>query len=942
MSEKQGKANDTAKENEQEKNPWSHTICLPQTEFPMRGNLPQREPEIQKFWEENKVYKKILESRRKSGAPVFLLHDGPPYANGNFHTGHALNKILKDTINKYHTLQGKYVPYIPGWDCHGLPIELAVQKKLANKKDSSDKDPIIIRRESRAYATNFIKIQAKDQSRFGVFWDNSEVETLTPENQFNPSTFYYTMSPQYEASILKAFRDIYSKGHIYKGKKPVYWCPVTATAHAEAEIEYKEAVSPSIYVAFPASHKDLPQESFVVIWTTTPWTLPANLGVSFHPEFSYALYNTPAGHLLIAEGLEEKFFAATNLSFSAKESLSQEQISELTVQHPFLDRESKVLFGDHVTLEAGTGIVHTAPGHGMDDYKVGLDAGLEPYSPVDHYGRYTDEFPLMAGMKVKDANPKILELLQEKGRLIHSSEIRHQYPHSWRSHAPLIMRATPQWFFAMDGLRAEALREAGRTLWIPDWGENRFKAMIENRPDWCLSRQRHWGVPIPAFTCEKCGETHMSTHSLDHIISLVEQHGIEVWFDRAASELLPPGATCEKCGHNQFAKETDILDVWFDSGVSWYSVLKDRDDTPIPADVYLEGSDQHRGWFQSSLWPSLAIEGKAPFKRVITHGYILDEKGRAMSKSLGNGIEPNTDIIPKFGADILRLWVASEDYRTDNTIGMDKLSHLAESYRKIRNTFRYILGNLRDGKEVETLSSRDVTDKIDLYFLNELALLAEEITNAYEKYEFHMVYQKVLHFCTVTLSSQYFDIIRDRLYCDATPDASGSQTAEAARRRSSLSALKIISDALMVYLAPILSFTMEEIFQLTSNGKDSVFSQAWPNVSIWKNDSLAEEFESLWKLKDFANRQMEQLRKNDAIGSSTEAMVEISGQDLSTFSPDEIARAFVVSAVVRDSSLSPGILRVKKAEGEKCPRCWIHAPLTEKGLCPRCSSVVTI
>ncbi len=926
-------------QNEKEKNPWSNTIRLPNTEFAMRAQLPVREPQIIEYWKSKKVYQRILEKRRQEGAPHFILHDGPPYANGNFHVGHALNKILKDVINKYEILQGKYAPYVPGWDCHGLPIELAALKKLANRKKGEDKDPQKVREACRKYAADFIQIQAADQTRFGVLWNDEEIEAVTrPEQEAKPN-FYYTMSADYEAGILTAFRDLFAKGYIYKGLKPVYWDTKAQTAMAEAEIEYENHTSPSIYVKFPVKNKigesRSLQPEFVAIWTTTPWTLPANLAVCFHPEFSYQVYKTNQGNIVIAEGLEESFFENAGLTFTEKEKITAEEVQNLEVSHPFLDQPSTVVFGRHVTLEAGTGVVHTAPGHGLDDYNVGLEYDLDPYSPVDHRGRYTADFAQMEGEYVFDANPKIIELLKEKNALIHVSQIEHSYPHSWRSHSPLIFRATPQWFLQIEPLRKEALNASGKVEWIPAWGQNRFESMVENRPDWCLSRQRHWGVPIPAFSCTKCGHTHMDTRTLDHIIQLVRKEGIEIWFNKEAKELLPENISCEKCQESSFSKENDILDVWFDSGVSWYCVTKNNEALSYPADMYLEGSDQHRGWFQSSLWPSIGLEGKAPYKKVLTHGYVLDDKGRAMSKSLGNVISPVTDIIPKYGADILRLWVSSEDYRTDNRIGFDMLEQLSDSYRKIRNTFRYILGNLNDGAEAKELNEDQITEEIDLWVLHELSLLDEKLRNAYEKSEYHQVYQRTLTFCTVTLSNTYFDIVRDRLYCDASAGAT-TPVEQSPKRASTLATLKLLLEHLAIWLSPVLSFTAEEIHQIYAPGT-SVFENLWPNAGKWKNETLAEKFKPLWELKDKVNIQLEEARNSKTIKASLEAAISLPEEEKRNlpFSNEELAFYFVVSDVQDGSTL-----KVEKSSKEKCPRCWIYRDLKDSGLCPRCSEVL--
>ncbi|MCS6984931.1 MAG: isoleucine--tRNA ligase [Leptospiraceae bacterium] len=911
-----------------QKNPFAHTIYLPETKFPMKAELARRELQILDYWRKEKIYRKLQEIRKLS--PLFVLHDGPPYANGNFHVGHALNKILKDIINKFKLLQGYRVPFIPGWDCHGLPIELAVLKKMSGEKNDAPKDPQAIRRACREYATYYIRQQAQDQSRFGVLWDDEEALALTLENQKDFSSFYYTMSPGYEAAILKAFADLYHKGYIYKGKRPVLWCPVTATAHAEAEVEYQEKISPSIYVLFPENSKD---NRYVVIWTTTPWTLPANLAVAFHPEYVYAEYETPRGNFIIAQGLEEIFFKDVELSYSAKRLMPQKEIENLKVMHPFYNRKSLVVFSEHVTLEQGTGIVHTAPGHGYEDYLVGERYGLEPYCPVDEHGFFTDDVEYFAKMNIYEANTKIVELLKQKGLLLKEAIIKHQYPHSWRSHAPLIFRATEQWFFRLEPLRDLAIKKAQETKWIPPWGENRFVSTIKNRPDWCLSRQRYWGVPIPAFQCESCGKTILTKDILDNIISLVERHGLEVWFEKKADELLPAQTSCPYCGARSFRKEEDILDVWFDSGVSWYAVLQKHPQLSYPANLYLEGSDQHRGWFQASLWPALALNGESCYKEVLTHGYVLDEKGRAMSKSLGNVVSPREDVIDKLGADVLRLWVASEDYRGDCRLGAEILSQIAESYRKIRNTFRYMLSNLRDNPLSYAGQEKKIYQDIDLWVLHELSLLEKELREYYQNYEFHLVYHRLMRFCTNTLSMQYFDIIRDRLYCEGNPEKNLSSPS----RESALATLAQIFLALNVMVAPILSFTAEEMAQLYQAPR-SIFEQNWPDMSSWYNPDLGEKFKKIFAFKDEVNRQLEEMRKKGEIGSSLECEVRISPNLLGDISVEDLALYFVVSRVKRDSSITHFV--VEKSQEKKCPRCWQYQPLSEKGLCFRCDHYV--
>lgn len=904
-------------------NPYSKTVLLPETSFPMKADLANREPGQIKIWKEKKVFQKMKEIRKSK--PSFVLHDGPPYANGNFHVGHALNKILKDIIVKSKTLSGFQTDMIPGWDCHGLPIEVQVLKNLG--KEARNTSPSDLRKKCREYAAEFVGKQGDDLSRFLCFWDE--------ENK------YLTMAPEFEARIVEVFGSLFEKGYIYKGKKPVYWCIDLATAHAEAEIEYQNHVSPSIYVKFAVKGET---DTYCLIWTTTPWTLPANLAICFNEELDYSLFQSDShGRLILADGLKEAVEQKTGITLTKIKSLTSDDLKNMTFLHPFIDRESISLFGNHVTLDAGTGCVHTAPGHGTDDYRVGTAAGLPPLSPVDDYGRYTDEFEMMKGIKIWDANPKIVELLKEKNALVHYSEFTHSYPHSWRSKKPLIFRATPQWFFSIDhaSLREDSLKAIDKVQWIPDWGITRIRSMVESRPDWCLSRQRNWGVPIPSFTCKSCGFTHLDDKTINHFIQIVKKEGIEVWYEREAKDLLPEGTKCSKCGSDDLKQDKDILDVWFDSGVSSFAVFGDSLDRE-PADLYLEGSDQHRGWFQSSLWPSMAIRKKPPYRSVLTHGYVLDEKGHAMSKSLGNVINPTTDIINQYGADILRLWVSTQDFRDDVKIGKDSIKTVAEAYRKIRNTFRYLLGNTKADVLGWNLKQEDL-EPIDRYYLHKLAKLNEDVKKLYANYHFHQVYHRVLVFCTVDLSQDYFEIIRDRMYCDAK---------DSKTRKSSEYVLAVILETLTKLLSPILSFTTEEVWA-EFGLKDSVFYSDFSDLSSLLDSDLESQFAPVFETKEVVQKALEEARKLGKLGKSLEAEVLVNGDSLkdTKFTKDDLSLFFVVSEVSFDAKEIGEVfsewkgekasIQIRKPRHHECPRCWRHVSAVEGKLCVRCEAVVS-
>ncbi|MFW6366451.1 MAG: isoleucine--tRNA ligase, partial [Spirochaetota bacterium] len=844
---------------------------------------------------------------------------------------------LKDMIVKHKTMMGFRAPYVPGWDCHGLPIELKVTKKLGSKARSMD--TIDIRNKCREYANEFVNIQREEFKRLGVFADYEHP--------------YLTMSRDYEATIAAKFGELFEKGYIFKGKKPIYWCPSCETALAEAEVEYHNHTSDSIYVKFRIEPSTVsadgvdPQNSYVVIWTTTPWTLPANLAVCFHPDLPYSYYRFGDEYYILADGLAEQFQNETGLTPAGTTPLTRNEIQSLTVYHPFIDRESRGIFGTHVTLEAGTGIVHTAPGHGAEDYYAGVEHGMDIFCPVDHQGRYTDEYSEMKGVRIWDANAKIIDIMKENGSLISTKTIEHSYPHCWRCKKPLIFRATEQWFMGVDinDLRRKALASVDTTQWVPKWGESRIKAMVGQRPDWCLSRQRTWGVPIPSFSCTECGRNVTSAESLSYFAALAAEEGIDIWYTKELDELIPDGTKCE-CGSNSFVKEHDILDVWFDSGISHFAVLETRDNLRWPADLYLEGSDQHRGWFQSSLWPAMALRGRPPYETVLTHGFLLDEKGRAMSKSLGNGIEPE-EIIKQYGADILRLWVSSEDYRSDLKIGNDMIKQIADSYRKIRNTFKFIIGNLADFSKENEVAYRDLSD-VDKWVLFKLHELNTRTIESYEKYEFHLVYRRILNFCAVELSSVYFDISKDILYIESR---------ESTRRRATQTVLYHLLKTMEKLIAPVLAFTAEEIWQYAGN-TGSVHEQEYVTLPAeFNNTQIAESFGKIVEIKKDTLKALEKSRADKTISRSQEASLTVysddqDSRDLMKKLGKDLGMFFQVAAVDVADALDESLteyescsLSVTRFSGEKCERCWnYYAALgndpQHPQLCERCAEVI--
>ncbi len=927
---------------------YKETLNLPRTGFPMKANLPKREPEILERWKD--LYSRVRD--RRKGRDLFLLHDGPPYANGRIHIGHALNKVLKDVINKYNLLTGKDIVYIPGWDCHGLPIERQVEKELKAKKVSKDDIPKHeFRRLCRDYARKFVGVQREEFIRLGVLgdWDHP----------------YLTMDPAYEAQEIRELGRFFRKGLVYRSKKPVYWCIYDMTAEAEAEVEYQEREDPSIYVGFPLREDE---NTLLVIWTTTPWTLPANLGVMVGEEFSYVYLKCGDRTLVLAEDLLESFVRETGIEGEVIGKVKGVDLVGTEYVHPFVRRSDlegflseetlkalwRVYPSEFVELGTGTGLVHMAPGHGQEDYTVGMRYGLEPYSPVDDRGRFTAPAPeFLRGVRVFDANPMIINVLKDKGLLLHSSRLRHSYPHCWRCKNPVIFRATHQWFISMSArlnsktLREKALEEIDRVEWIPHYGRNRIRSMVENRPDWCISRQRYWGVPITVFYCRSCGEIAADEEIFTHVAEMVENspRGADVWFERDERELLPEGYTCGRCGGRDFRKEEDILDVWFDSGCSHAAVLR-----PLGyerADMYLEGSDQHRGWFQASLLESVGSYGSAPYRAVLTHGFTVDEKGRKMSKSLGNVVSPQ-DIVERYGADILRLWVVSEDYTEDVKLGESILRNLVEDYRKIRNTVRFILSNLYDFRpQVDAVPIRDL-HHFDRWMLSTLQGFLSDVHRYYGSYTFHRVYHLIRNFCATTLSALYLDVLKDRLYV-YSPDSW--------ERRSAQTVLYRLLVALVTSTAPFLSFTAEDAWgyvrEIDPDLPESVFLYEIPLPDEALVDTeLERDYSILLDVRDGVMSVLETARREGLIRHPYEAKVYLKaegekGDPLRKYA-DYLNFLFTVSQVefVEGGDVvgeADGVkLGVSRAEGRKCPRCWIYYPEDrfEGDVCIRCADVL--
>ena len=912
---------------------YNSTLNLPKTDFPMRAGLPKSEPVTLKNWEDEKIYENLM--KINEGKPLFVLHDGPPYANGNIHLGTALNKILKDFIVRYKNMSGFKAPYVPGWDTHGLPTELKARKK-AGVGSSADISELELRKMCQEFVEGYIDDQRNQFKRLGVIgeWDNP----------------YITLTHDFEAEQIRIFAEMACKGYIYKGLKPVYWCPECKTALAEAEIEYAEDPCHSIYVKFNVTD-DLgkfsamgidPKKVYFVIWTTTTWTLPGNVAICVGPSFDYAVIKCGDEYYVMAEELYKSAMEdAEKTDYEVVATIKGSELEYMKTAHPFMDRESVVIVGDHVTLESGTGCVHTAPGHGVEDYDVCRNYPEIPIIvPVDENGVLTEEAGMFAGLKTSDANKPIAEHLEKIGALFALKKIIHQYPHCWRCKNPVLFRATDQWFCSVDDFKDDAVKAIDEVEWIPGWGKDRITSMVRERKDWCISRQRKWGVPIPIFYCEECGEPLIDKEAMLAVADLFGKEGSNAWFTHTAEEILPKGKKCSKCGCTSFTKEKDIMDVWFDSGSSHAAVLKNRPDLKWPADLYLEGADQYRGWFQSSLLTSVATMGTAPYKAVLTHGWVVDGKGRVMHKSLGNGIDPQ-EVIDQYGADVLRLWVASSDYHADIRISPDILKQLSEAYRKIRNTARYILGNLNGFNPDENMVSLDELMPIDKWALAKLNILIDKVKEAYDKYEFHIVYHAIHNFCVVDMSNFYLDVLKDRLY---------TEKADSKARRAAQTSIYIILNAMTRMIAPILAYTSDEIWKYMPHSSSEkaehvVYNEMPEKVDISIDDDFMAFWDEIHELRDDVKKSLETFIKDKTIKSSLEAKVTLaaSGDKLAFLkkAENELATAFIVSEVEIIENSSDLEISIEKAEGEKCERCWVISKTVGENsehptLCSRC------
>lgn len=927
---------------------YNQTVHLPQTDFPMRAGLPKREPEMLQEMYDHDLYHKMV--KRNEGKPTFVLHDGPPYANGNIHIGTALNKILKDMIVKHRNMTGWCAPYVPGWDTHGLPIESAVLKDKKVKRD--EMTTAQFRTKCREYAESYIEKMTGQFQRLGVLgeWENP----------------YITLPPEFEAKQIEVFGKMAEKGLIYKGMKPVYWCPFDQTALAEAEIEYADDPCTTIFVKFPVAddkgklgqYADL-SRTYFVIWTTTPWTIPGNYAICLNAEFDYVLLQVPGGDVyVLAKDLAESVCKAAGIDYAActvLATLKGSAFELMRAKHPLFDRESVILNGEHVTLDAGSGCVHTAPGFGAEDFQICQQydkAGLTHIGvpvPVNAKGVMTDE--RYNGQFYAKGNDMVVADLEAEGFLVAKENITHSYPHCWRCKHPIIYRATEQWFCSVDAIKDAAVKACDSIQWKPEWGKERMTSMITERNDWCISRQRVWGVPIPIFYCDDCGADIVTPETIAHVAALFREHGSNVWFDREAADLLPQGFVCPKCGKAHFTKETDIMDVWFDSGSTWAAVAAERPYLKYPADLYLEGGDQYRGWFQSSMLTSIAVNGVAPYKQIATHGWTVDGEGKAMHKSLGNAVSPD-EVIKDYGADMLRLWVASADYTQDMRISKDIMKQLSQAYLKIRNTARYMLGNLCDFEPDRDLVPAEHLMELDRYALHTFNELAKTARAAYDRYEFHAVYRAVYNFCVVDMSNFYLDIIKDRLYCGAE-----------AERRSAQTALYHILDGMTRLIAPILAFTSDEIWHAMRHAQgvnaESVLFNDMPgdNAAFALDAAARERWAKLVSLRDAVNKALENARNAGVFkkAQDTDVTLSVSESDAAFLAGVDLASLCIVSKVTvttgavegekSEDCLIPCTIAVALDESPKCPRCWNHsehigADGHHNQLCDRCAAVV--
>lgn len=924
---------------------YKDSLNLPRTDFPMKANLPVREPEMVKKWDDTETYKKIIEKNKKK--PPFILHDGPPYANGHIHFGHILNKVLKDIVVKYRNMSGYLTEYLPGWDCHGLPIELQVEKDLGRE----NRDIEEIRKKCREYALKYVDIQRDEFKRIGVLgdWENP----------------YLTMNSTYEGTIAREFGKFVGNGYVYRGRRPVYWCASCGTALAEAEVEYADHTSPSIYVKFlledEAFHKKLSPDGlpiYAIIWTTTPWTIPSNLAIALNSNFEYNLVKAGKELWIVADSLLKTMMAEVGISdYKTISRVSPHDLERKIFKHPLIDRDSLLILGDHVTMEAGTGCVHTAPGHGREDYEIGMKYGLPPFAPIDDRGCFTKEAGLdyLVGIYVEKANSLVNEKLKEAGALVWEGKTTHSYPHCWRCKKPIVFRSTEQWFISLSNneLRKRSLEAIEQVKWIPKWGRERIYGMVEGRPDWCISRQRSWGVPIITVKCNDCGEDVLSKELIDHVAAIFDKKGADAWFADDLNSLLPKNFSCSKCKGKSFTRGNDIIDVWFESGVSYAAVIEPLNKDYIPVDLYLEGSDQHRGWFHSALLTSVATRGISPYKACLTHGFVVDENGRKYSKSARNYVPPE-NVLKGSGAEILRLWVAAEDYRNDIRVGSEIIKRLTEAYRKIRNTCRFILGNISDFDPEKDCVEEDALLDIDRWILHRAGHLVEKCIKAYEDYQYHVIYHALNEFCIVDLSSFYLDIIKDRLYCEK-----GGGTL----RRSAQTAMHEVLSMLTRLMSPILSFTAEEVWSHMPEHKaktESVYLTDMPRVNpSYLNEDLAARWDKLKEIRSSATKILESARASKVIGNSLEARLTIDvGGDLKEFLSSfdgGLADLFIVSKcefgkasgdhVYASEDVEGLKIAVSRAEGGKCERCWKYSDTVgvnknHPGICERCAGVV--